>query len=143
MIRKAVKADLNELANIENRAFLGNRLSRRSLSFMIINARALMLVIERDSGLVGYGLLLYRINSDIARLYSFAINPDFQGQGYARQLIGALEHDCLKPEIKLEVRRDNLTAIAFYKHIGFALINQRENYYEDGEVALIMKKRLL
>ncbi len=142
MFRKALRADLKALSEIEDLAFPGDKLSQRSLLYMINNPRAQMRVMAQEGALMGYGLLLYRKNSDAARLYSFAVHPDFQGQGLARLLMADLETVCLKHKIYLEVRGDNLAAISLYKKLHFEVTGERDNYYEDGEAALMMRKTL-
>lgn len=142
MIRKAVMSDLDALLDIENRAFAGNRLSRRSLRAFLSSPKALMLVLEHAEKTAGYGVLIYRKGSNVARLYSFGVAPDFQGRGLSTPLLEALEAKCAKPIMRLEVRADNAAAIKLYLKMAFEHIGRRDNYYEDGEAALIMEKTL-
>jgi ribosomal protein S18 acetylase RimI-like enzyme len=51
-----------------------------------------------------------------------AVLPDFQRSGYARRLVEkAIDElrklSCLK--VNLQVRRSNISAVEFYKHLGF------------------------
>ena len=39
----------------------------------------------------------------------------------------------------LEVRKSNIRAINFYKRNGFVKINEEDDYYNDGESAIIMQ----
>lgn len=51
-----------------------------------------------------------------------AVDSDFQGNGYGREMMNHAEkllHEFGCPKINLQIRKDNLTAIAFYKSIGF------------------------
>jgi len=51
-----------------------------------------------------------------------AVDPDFQRAGYARALMERAErmlHEFGCPKINLQIRKDNLEAIAFYENIGF------------------------
>ena len=41
--------------------------------------------------------------------------------------------------IFLEVRKDNVVAIKFYRSIGFQKINERQKYYSDGVDAEIYR----
>jgi ribosomal protein S18 acetylase RimI-like enzyme len=43
-------------------------------------------------------------------------------------------------EIMLEVKEHNYQAIKFYQHQEIEQISIRNNYYQDGSNALIMKK---
>lgn len=51
-----------------------------------------------------------------------AVDPDFQRQGYAREIMEHAEQLLLAagcPKINLQIRGDNAEAIAFYERIGF------------------------
>ncbi|MDB9529800.1 GNAT family acetyltransferase [Oscillatoria sp. CS-180] len=51
-----------------------------------------------------------------------AIAPEYQRAGYGREMMHQAEEWLLKlgcPKINLQIRRDNLDAIAFYEAIGF------------------------
>jgi ribosomal-protein-alanine N-acetyltransferase len=73
MIRRAVRGDLPQLAEIETQAFDSDRLSRRSLARHVGSPSAALLVAEDGKGtLAAYALVLFRRLSSIARLYSVA-----------------------------------------------------------------------
>lgn len=109
MIRDANFSDLDALMALEEAVFQGDRLSRRSMRYMLKNKRALVLVAEPKHGeLAGYAILLEHLRPKAARLYSLAVDSAYQGQGVADQLMGTLEAKCTKPAIRLEVRADNL-----------------------------------
>ncbi len=46
------------------------------------------------------------------------------------------------PSVRLEVRMSNSRAISFYKRLGFIRLEFVPEYYEDGEGAYIMTKRI-
>ena len=63
-----------------------------------------------------------------------AVHPDFQGQGYAQQLIENVESELRKrgcPKINLQIRSGNARVMAFYQKLGFT-----------DDQALSMGKRL-
>ena len=63
-----------------------------------------------------------------------AVHPDFQGQGYAQQVMGNVESELRKrgcPKINLQIRSGNASVIAFYQKLGFT-----------DDQALSMGKRL-
>ncbi|MFK8114922.1 MAG: GNAT family acetyltransferase [Rubripirellula sp.] len=52
-----------------------------------------------------------------------AVDPDFRRAGHGRELMNhaeALLFDCGCPKVNLQIRKDNLEAIAFYEVIWFA-----------------------
>ena len=63
-----------------------------------------------------------------------AVHPDFQGQGYAQQVMGNVESELRKkgcPKINLQIRSGNARLMAFYQKLGFT-----------DDQALSMGKRL-
>ena len=53
-----------------------------------------------------------------------AVDPDYQGNGYARQLMDAVEQKIRAlgaAKINLQVRNDNLKALGFYEAIGYSV----------------------
>jgi ribosomal-protein-alanine acetyltransferase len=145
-LRRARPEDIPDLLRLEEGAFSGDRLSRRSFQRLLKHGHALFRVAESGGRLLGYGLLLLRGRSLLGRLYSLAISPEARGQGLARQLLGALEEAALEEGlayIRLEVRRDNEAAIALYRSAGYREFGVKADYYEDHADALRMEKRLL
>ena len=63
-----------------------------------------------------------------------AVHPDFQGQGYAQQVMENVESEFRKrgcPKINLQIRSGNARVMAFYQKLGFT-----------DDQALSMGKRL-
>ena len=63
-----------------------------------------------------------------------AVHPDFQGQGYAQQVMENVESELRKrgcPKINLQIRSGNARLMAFYQKLGFT-----------DDQALSMGKRL-
>ncbi|WP_209001283.1 peptidase C39 family protein [Stappia sp. BW2] len=144
-IRIAEPGDLAELFRIENAAFAGDRISRRSFKRFLDSPRARLLVAIGPNGLVGYALLLLRQGTALARLYSLAVDPVCRGQGLGAKLLKASEAAAFDSErivLRLEVRADNETAIALYQRGGYRMLGKVEAYYEDGCAALRMEKLL-
>ena len=53
-----------------------------------------------------------------------AVDPDWQGQGYGRAMMEAVETRLRAlgcPKINLQVRTSNVDVIAFYEHIGYRM----------------------
>jgi ribosomal protein S18 acetylase RimI-like enzyme len=144
-IRPARASDVDALLAIENTVFPTDRLSRRSIRRLIASPSAAALVAEAGGRIAGYSVLLFREGSSAARLYSIATAPAFAGKGVGRALIDAAIGAAAKRRkhrLRLEVREDNLRAIAIYKQAGFAVIGSTPDYYQDGVTAIRMEKRL-
>ena len=52
----------------------------------------------------------------------FAVNPDFQGRGYGKQLLENIENRLRKlgcPKINLQIREGNDNVLSYYQKLGF------------------------
>ena len=52
-----------------------------------------------------------------------AVQPDFQGRGYGKQLMDYAENELRKlgcPKVNLQIRKGNNKVLSFYKKLGFA-----------------------
>ncbi|WP_048647759.1 ribosomal protein S18-alanine N-acetyltransferase [Nitratireductor soli] len=144
-IRPARPDDLDALLAIENTAFSGDRLSRRSLKTLIGRQTAVALVATDDKAVAGYAIVLLNRLNRVARLYSIAVAPDKTGRGIAGALLRAVEAEAgerRRVAVRLEVREDNRGAIALYEKNGYRRFARRENYYHDGMPALRYEKQL-
>jgi ribosomal protein S18 acetylase RimI-like enzyme len=147
-IRKGRLADLNRLVAIENAAFESDRLTRRSLRAHLTKSTVSLLVAEAEVGgfaqVVGYALIAFRQDSKKARLYSIASDPQHR-VGLGRLLLAACEEEAARrgaESLVLEVRADNLRAIAMYEERDYVKFGTLADYYEDGASALRYEKRL-
>ncbi len=140
MIRLGKISDIDAVMALETEAFTTDRLSRRSVLYMLKNPQAAVWVMEQECGVMAYAILLQHRLSKFARLYSLALALSCQGKGFADVLMDHLEHHCSKPGVKLEVRQDNTRAQAFYYRRGYETIGCREAFYSDGMAAMLMRK---
>ena len=148
-VRKGTLADLDRLVAIENAAFQGDRLTRRSLRAHLTKPTVSLLVAEAETGgfarVVGYALIAFRKDSRKARLYSIAGDPQHR-IGAGKRLIAACEEEAARrgaESLVLEVRADNARAITLYDERGYVKFATIPDYYEDGASALRYEKRLL
>lgn len=144
--RIATTDDLPALLALENQCFASDRLTPRSLRWMLAHAHASLLVAQRGGQLMGYALLLFHRGTSLARLYSIAIAPQARGEGLGARLLERAEQCALEHErayLRLEVRADNPKAIALYERHGYRRFAQVEDYYEDHASALRYEKRIV
>jgi len=145
-LRRAQKADLNALVSLESDCFDYDRISRRSFQRFLNQPRDLLLVADDDAGeLLGYGLLLQRRGTVLARIYSLAVSPGARGLGIGRQLLHGLEAEATARRcrfVRLEVRKGNEAALSLYLAGGYKILQRRIGYYTDGSDAYALEKRL-
>ncbi len=144
-IRKAMTQDIEGILMLENTCFTYDQMSRTTIRSFIKKKSADVFVAEMDKSIIGSLTMLYRANSDKARLYSIAVLPDHRNLGIAAALCHAMEHNASQKELAaiiLEVKMDNVSAIRFYEKHGYHAFDQYKNYYDDGCDALRMIKTL-
>jgi ribosomal-protein-alanine N-acetyltransferase len=100
----------------------------------------LYLVIEARgeiSGQIGVRHVLGELH-----ITTIAVRPEYRRRGHARSLIGAALAACPNAShVHLEVRPNNVAALALYESLGFSKTGRRPRYYGD-EDALLMTLNL-
>lgn len=117
--------------------------------------------IFNDCLLVGYSCWVYQYEDQVigyvvmsiaageAHILTFVVHPDFQGKGFAKQILQhviTVSKERSAGTIYLEVRPSNQRAIGIYHKAGFNEIGIRKDYYpaEDGrEDAMVMALTLI
>jgi len=90
-----------------------------------------LLLVSQKKEVVGY--CLYQQLFEQAEIFRIATHPDYQRQGIAAQLLEALFAALTAQggeSLLLEVRADNVPAIALYERYGFIVIHRRKGYYQ-------------
>ncbi len=94
---------------------------------------------SQSSALVGFaGAMLV---ADEAHVLNIVVDPDHQGAGIGRVLLSQLLLEAVDKgavSATLEVRSDNVSALALYRRVGFEKAGTRPRYYGDGSAAVIM-----
>lgn len=96
-----------------------------------------------DDKLVGYAGIarLGRLKPYEYEIHTIGVDPAYQGKGIGRQLLNRLIDYADGATIFLEVRTDNVPAIALYENAGFTRIGLRKRYYRvSGADAYTMKR---
>lgn len=144
-IRVALSSDVDALFLLEQQAFSGDRLSKRRFRHWVKAENAVLLVIEQQQQLLGYTLVLLHRGTRLARLYSIAVSAQARGKGAGRKLLEEAERvvaDMGWLFMRLEVAKENHTAITLYKSMGYSVFGEYSDYYEDHQDALRMQKRI-
>ena len=144
-LRRACAKDIGALSQLEQSAFAGDRISRRSWRGLIARASATVTVAATSGGIVGASVLLHSAHTSVARLYSIAVDPVARGQGIARMLLEtAIENARAAGAsvLRLETRVDNKAAQSLFRRHGFAPLDRKPTYYDDGTDALRFQKSL-
>jgi len=137
MIKKAKKENLKFLYDLENKVFTNDPFSLSKESFKYHILKNNLYVIEIDEKIVGYILWLERKN--YFRLYSLAIDSDFQALGIASKLLEYSFENLKNKNYSLEVKITNIKAIKLYEKFGFKIKKVLKDYYEDSDGYLMVK----
>ena len=89
--------------------------------------------------LIAYAI--YQVIFEEGHLLNLATDDKFQRQGMGSMILSEVIEDCRSRRaltLFLEVRVSNQAAQDLYKKISFKPLMLRENYYSDGESALMM-----
>ena len=146
VFRSAETKDLDQLAQLEQRCFDYDQLTRRNFHWMLTRANADLVVVEENKQIVGYVLTLYHSGTSLARLYSMAVDAGQRGKGLGNRLMEAAERAAQKRKcayLRLEVRPDNLSAIKLYESRGYRQFDVIQDYYDDHADAKRFEKRIL
>ena len=144
-IRRASPADLDDLVRIEEDVFRSDRVPRRGFRRFLASRSSVLTVAVRGGTIAGYALVLFRANSEVARLYSIAVAPQARRRGIGVALLAAAEAAARKRAcavLRLEVHEKNAAAISRYRKAGYTLFGRHAAYYSDRGHALRFEKRL-
>lgn len=97
-------------------------------------------VARRADGVVAGYVCWWRVGDEI-HLLNLAVHPEHRRQGLGRRLLGLLlsaAEEAGMKRVTLEVRQDNLPALALYEAHGFRQVGLRRNYYAPGRHAVLM-----
>lgn len=143
--RVASLADLQSVLLLENKVFATDRMSRRTVRRFLLSPNAVVLAAEEGGRLCGAAVVLVRRTSDLARLYSIAVDPDCAGRGVGPALLAAAEAAAIARDcqyLRLEVHENNARAISLYRKSGYCEFGRHHEYYKDRGHALRFEKRL-
>lgn len=102
-----------------------------------------VMVARINERIVGY--VSFRYVGNEGDVNTIAVDANVQHQGVGTAMMNWLEENAIRRgvrELFLEVRSDNIPAIAMYLARDFERIDLRRDYYESGVDAYVMRKRL-
>ena len=140
------KMDLSDIPFVyeEELKIFGKSLGEKTLyNEIIYNEMSRYYIALWKDKRVGYiGSWLTRPNAEILNLF---VIESMRKQGFGKRLVAEVIRLCKSEHIEhltLEVRTSNIAAIRLYQSLGFQHVTTRTNYYEDGEDALLMMRKI-
>ena len=98
-------------------------------------------VVAESDEIIGYAGLFSPLAGEVDDIQTMTVVKSEQGKGIGKALLKLLVIEALRreaPDVLLEVREDNASAIGLYQSAGFEEISRRKNYYAPGIHAIIM-----
>ena len=149
LIRQAEISDIKQIMKI-NKLCLPENYSFDFFYHILSNYGEACAVAIEEEEIIGY--VLSRIEKTFVSLIgipnfkghiiSIAVLPEFRRKNVGHKLMKFVMEKMINKGINtiyLEVRKSNYPAIELYKKLNYNLKRQIENYYRDGEAALIME----
>jgi ribosomal-protein-alanine N-acetyltransferase len=136
---------LDEVMRVEQRTYAHPWTRGNFIDALHSGYQAQMLM--ADGHVLGYFVAMKGV--DEVHLLNITVAPGFQGQGWARVMLDALDIWARGQQAEwlwLEVRVGNARAMHVYESHGYRRVGQRKNYYPSGhgqrEDAVVMSLRL-
>jgi [ribosomal protein S18]-alanine N-acetyltransferase len=142
ILRSMERRDLDRVMEIETQSYAEPWLREHFLYELETSAITRLMVIEkkdRIQGYVGIWLLLPEIH-----ITNITVAPECRFQGLGSRMmeyVMNLTYELRVKQVTLEVRHNNMSALALYRKFGFEVRGMRKNYYTAEKAhALIMSR---
>ncbi len=132
-------AELETVVEAELRCFPEDAWTFGMFADMMTMHGAMNRVLKRHGDLIGY--LVSFIVLDEAHLANIAVLPEHRRRGIGRKFLAQWLDEIKQHGVQvayLEVRQNNVPAIALYEAFGFEQVGIRPRYYSNGEDAVLM-----
>jgi ribosomal protein S18 acetylase RimI-like enzyme len=111
---------------------------------ILADGRFNRLLVDPSGSMVAYLFCVWQYLD--LHVLKVATLPQHRRTGLARRLMALAEGHAVEvggETLSLEVRVSNLEAVALYEALEYEHVGTRTSYYQDGEDAVIMTKRIV
>ena len=143
-VRPPQLSDARALAEAELLCFSDPWPPQFFVSEIVADGRFNRLLVDAGGSMVAYLFCAWQYLD--LHVLKVATLPPYRRSGLARQLMKLAEDHAVEvggESLTLEVRTTNTGAIALYEALDYHKVGLRRAYYQDGEDAVIMTKRIL
>lgn len=141
-LAKASILDLNALHKLEKESFAKDAWPLLDLIAVLTVPNVIRIKAVEEHQLIGFIAGDPRPTDGWGWVATIAVAPRFRLRGVGRALLHACEKELGVPRVRLTVRVSNQGAITMYEKEGYQTIDIWQNYYTDGESAMVMEKTL-
>ncbi len=142
MIMQATWRDLNAVRHIEAICFPSDAWPLWDIIGVLALPNVVRLKAVCDSQTVGFIAGDLRPAEKLAWIATIGVLPEYRRRGIGTALLQACEEGTHLPRVRLNVRVSNDEAIRLYKQLGYVQVGLWPRYYQDGEDALILEKKI-
>ena len=141
LLRALAPGDVGQVAELERQLFGASAWSEAMLAGELhAPGRWYVAAVEGGDGgeggtVVGYAGLWF--DGEVAQVMTIGVAPALQRQGLGSVLLEALldrSRELGAGAVLLEVRVDNVAALALYERFGFTVLSRRRRYYQPEDV---------
>jgi ribosomal-protein-alanine N-acetyltransferase len=142
-VRPPQLGDARTLAEAELECFSDPWPPQFFISEILADGRFNRLLVDPSGSMVAYLFCAWQYLE--LHVLKVATLPPFRRSGLARRLMALAEDHVAEmggESLTLEVRTSNIDAIAMYEALEYERAGVRPAYYQDGEGAVVMTKRM-
>jgi ribosomal-protein-alanine N-acetyltransferase len=139
-IEPASILDLNALSKLERICFGADAWPFLDLIAVLAFPDVVRLKVVENGEMIAFAAGDPRPAEGFSWIATIAVVPDHRRRGIARELLRACEGQLTTPRLRLSVRASNIPAVQLYEAEGYARTQVWQDYYRDGEAALVMEK---
>jgi ribosomal protein S18 acetylase RimI-like enzyme len=141
-IEPASLRDLGPLRHVEQVCFPKDAWPLMDLIGVLTFPGVVRLKAVNGKQMVGFIAADIRRMEGVAWIATVAVLPEYRGRGIGAALLRACEAQITVKRIRLCVRVSNEVAIRLYEKFGYSKVGEWTRYYQDGESALVMEKKI-
>ena len=137
-IRKIKPNHIDMLFNLSKEQFDEESWTKVQFDECIINDNYICAGLFDEGNLVCYVVAIQTL--DDINILSVATKQEYKNTGCAKRMITWYKNLASQVEktLSLEVKSKNFVALNLYQKLGFKQVHKRNNYYKDGDDAIIM-----
>jgi ribosomal-protein-alanine N-acetyltransferase len=132
--------DLNALSKLEQACFGKDAWPFLDLIAVLTFPDIVRLKVVEDGRMIGFAAGDPHPSEGVSWIATIGVAPEYRRRGIGRDLLRACESRLKTPRLRLSVRASNEGAIRLYKDEGYERVEIWQNYYRDGEAAIVMEK---
>ena len=134
--------DLESVLYLEKVCFEGDAWTILDLTYALSAPNKIRFKALVDENFAGFAAAENHTKECISWITTIAVRPEYRNRGVASALLDACEACFSFPKVRLAVNVNNFAAIRLYRKYGYREIETWNNYYMNGDNALIMEKQL-